>query len=79
MQWQIQRCGTCMYIHVHVHVPAVTSSITYCVYIQYVKSGEINPHVKEAWKVTKSGVKGDDHITTLCLYCVSHTMYMYTV
>ena len=25
---------------------------------QYVKSREINPHAKEAWKVTKSGVKG---------------------
>ena len=26
--------------------------------LQYVKSREINPHAKEAWKVTKSGVKG---------------------
>ena len=25
---------------------------------QYVKSKEMNPHAKEAWKVTKSGVKG---------------------
>ena len=25
---------------------------------QYVRSREINPHAKEAWKVTKSGVKG---------------------
>ena len=30
-----------------------------CYYwLQYVKSMEVNPHAKEAWKVTKSGVKG---------------------
>ena len=31
--------------------------------LQYVKSREINPHAKEAWKVTKSGVKGKYHNT----------------
>ena len=36
------------------------------------KSGEINPHVKEAWKVTKSGVKGT------CIYIVHMDMHVYT-
>ena len=25
---------------------------------QFVKGREVNPHAKEAWKVTKSGVRG---------------------
>lgn len=37
-------------------------SVVLCL-LQYVKSREINPHAKEAWKVTKSGVKGRYHNT----------------